>query len=102
MSDRLEAFRALVYDGVAKALAEDGYCKSYEGSIAYNVTCPCYFAREQPVHHHLELHCYVLGPQRHYTWHATSVDELFDAAERDLRKWIAELVEAESDLMEGP
>lgn len=88
---QLERFHSLVHRGVEAALRVDGHCKSYEGRIELLVEVPSYHEREALTHWTLTLHCYVLGPGRHYTWHATSEDDLFRVATRDVQGWIEEL-----------
>lgn len=93
----LAEFRGLVFGGIEKSLAQSSHCKGYEGRIEYGVALPSYFEakheREVPPEHQLCLHCYVLGPSRHYKWTAPSLDQVFENATADVRKWIAELAE---------
>jgi len=91
----LHDFRELVYAGVQQALAKDGHCKHYEGTVEYTVVCPSYFERDAHCVHQLELDCYVLGPSRHYKWAGARVEELFARATADVQTWIAENAEEE-------
>lgn len=87
--DRLAAFRARVYEGVAARLKYDGHCKRYEGTVS--VAFPNYFEHldgEEWVE--VRLSCYVLGPSRHYSWLGDTLDEALDKAFADLESWIGE------------
>lgn len=87
----LSSFQVLVYDGVARALKEDPYCKSYEGTIELVISLPDYFQRDKkPGHVELNLHCYVLGPSRHYSWSGYDVAAVFAEATEDVMGWINE------------
>lgn len=37
-----------------------------------------------------KLHCYVIGPSRHYEWRGRTMDEALDKAEADINTWIEE------------
>jgi hypothetical protein len=98
VTDELEAFRALVFRGIKRALEIDSHCKAYEGAIM--VMLPSYFANQgsgilyEPVHaYELHLACYVLGPSRSYKWKAATLSEAIRAATVDVERWIAELEE---------
>jgi hypothetical protein len=88
---KLDAFRALVFRGVAKALARNGHCKGYEGAIS--VHFPSYLDVEDGDCNEVQvdLHCYVLGPSRHYSWRGPTLAKALDAAAKDVRRWIKEL-----------
>lgn len=93
---RFAALRAELFQAIATSLAEDGHCKSYEGALA--IHCPNYFedkAATEQDHGWLrddawgiELHCYLLGPNRHYRWAGSSFEEVLHKAETDIRAWI--------------
>ncbi len=91
--NRFTEFQKLVRRGVEEALAQDGHCKHYEGRITLTVEVPPYAEAYTGAHTHwtMRLDCYVLGPARHYTWHAVNEDDLFRIATRDVEGWIAEL-----------
>jgi hypothetical protein len=36
----------------------------------------------------VELHCYVLGPHRHYKWNGSTLGEALRKATRDVKRWI--------------
>lgn len=92
MSDNIQQFRDLVYKGVARALELYGHCKSYEGAI--DIHYPGYHHKDGKGDYYVELHCYVLGPSRHYTWWGDSVDDALSKATVDVQKWILEMEEA--------
>lgn len=93
---RFRALRAEVFAAIAKELAEDGHCKSYEGAMT--IEFPNYFEDEATKSHYgwmehgawsIHLHCYLIGPNRHYTWAGKSFEEVLHKAETDIRAWIA-------------
>jgi len=90
--ERLEAFRQMAFRGIKHSLEEDGSCKIYEGEVV--VRYPNYF-EERDVERRmtLELHCYVLGPSRHYSWHGATLSEALDKAFADLVQWVKEEME---------
>lgn len=82
---------------VMKAISEIDLsygCKSYEGTFEWNVCYPNYFEDETGdsgvCSFVLTLHCYVLGPARHYNWSGKTMDEVLDKAEKDIYEWIGE------------
>ena len=92
---KLEELRAFVFAEIARCLEEDGHCKSYEGALSVHL--PNYFEDAATQHDYgwyreaawnIELHCYLVGPNRHYTWAGTTFDEALTKAETDIRAWI--------------
>lgn len=83
------AMREFVYRYIAKSLEEDGHCKSYEGAWEFAALWPSYFEKEKPTEYCLTLHCYLLGPNRHYDWIAATPGECIANAWKDVRKWSA-------------
>jgi hypothetical protein len=90
---KIDEFRALVFDGIETCLRVDGHCKSYEGTV--EVKYPNYFERTSENQCVVTLHCYVLGPSRHYTWFGTTLDEALDRAFADVRQWVDDAKKAE-------
>lgn len=93
---RFVAIRAELFLAIARLLAEDGHCKSYEG--AFKIHAPNYFEESAAVSDHgwlredawaIELHCYLIGPNRHYRWSGRTFAEALQKAEIDIRAWIA-------------
>lgn len=68
--------------------------KSYEGAFDLVVAFPGYFDEcvptNEPDFYQIKLHCYVMGPARHYFWESTSLKEAVRMARNDINKWIAE------------
>ena len=66
------SIRRKVATYIGKALEEDGYCKSYEGTWELLVSYPDYFedetATSNPDFYQITLHCYVIGPHTQYDW----------------------------------
>lgn len=82
--------------GIKKALTIDCSCKSYEGFMELVIEFPDYFEMDRskedaPNQYVIRLHCYVLGPARHYEWRGRTLDEALDAAEKEISMWIAEV-----------
>lgn len=90
--DYLTQLRRMLFDHLAWLLARDSYAKRYEGT--FEVCFPSYFddngSSGDPEPWGLNLHCYVTGPSRHYTWRAASMSECLDAARLDIEKWMIE------------
>lgn len=40
----------------------------------------------------IRLHCYLLGPHRHYEWTENTLLEAVNRAKQDIDKWISEEV----------
>lgn len=82
---------------LAKAIAVEialGYGhKSYEGTWEISYGFPDYFddptADAPPEAVKIQLHCYVVGPGRHYQWYGKDFDEAFEKCKADVEKWLA-------------
>ena len=89
---RFKALRKAVMDAIAEELREDGHCKSYEGAFELIVGYPNFFEDEAatsgPDSCCIRLHCYVLGPSRHYDWIGKTFSEALDKAEKEVKSWI--------------
>lgn len=88
---RFENLRAKVFGAIAAQLAIDPYCKSYEGAFEIVMGWPDYFEDEQMTAQpwvHIILHCYVLGPARHYEWKGRTFAEALNKAEKEIDGWI--------------
>lgn len=77
---------------IARALKLDGVHKSYEGAIELHL--PGYFGNAM---FRIILHCYVLGPTRHYEWTGVSLHEALASANKDVTEWEDEVQAVESD-----
>ena len=91
---QFELLRAKTFEGIKKALAIDSHCKSYEG--AFEVLClyTDYFEDSQAIAKPevvIRLHCYVLGPSRHYEWKGKTFAEALAKADYDITYWIKQL-----------
>lgn len=90
---RFLALRRRVMQAIRRALEEGFYCKSCEGTFELRVGYPDYFDGEhtdKPDFFKIVLHCYVLGPSRHYEWTGKSFKEALDSAEKEIETWIRE------------
>lgn len=90
--ERFMRLRQIVMKAIEEQLQIDSHCKSYEGAFEWSVCYPNYFedenAEQGPCYYMLTLHCYVLGPTRHYEWHGKTMDEVLDKAEGEIDSWI--------------
>lgn len=93
---RFLALRLRVMQAIRRELERENSCKSYEGTFEILVGYPDYFDREydnkpdQPDFYLIRLHCYVLGPGRHYEWKGRTLKNALDKAEKDINQWIRE------------
>lgn len=91
--ERFKRLRKLVMKAISEIDLSDG-CKSYEGTFEWTVCYPNYFGDETgdsgACFFVLVLHCYVLGPGRHYEWTGKTMDEALKKAEKDICRWIGE------------
>ena len=91
-NSRFEALRKMVMEAIRKELEIDCCCKSYEGVFEWYACYPSYFddpeAKAEPELYVLTLHCYVLGPGRHYGWRGRTKAEVLDKAEREIKSWL--------------
>ena len=92
---RFFALRKRLFDAIREALAEDNHCKSYEGAFEITQCFPNYFDYEYETGNGclfvIELHCYVVGPNRHYRWDGKTFEEALGKAERQIDSWLREL-----------
>jgi hypothetical protein len=89
---RIEKLREKVFDHIKKSLEECGHCKSYEGAV--RIVYPTYFTRGDPDCWGLELHCYLIGPSRHYEWRGNILAVCIDKAEKDINHWTSQEYQA--------
>ena len=91
--ERFDRLRQRVMRAVEYELElNDGYCKSYEGTFEVTMSFPEYFQDETgtkpPDFVSITLHCYVLGPHRHYTWEGPTFLDALRKAEAEIDSWI--------------
>ena len=90
--DPLVRLRSKLFQYIQKSLEEDGHCKSYEGT--FEIRMPSYFEDSHNPQNGdewtLALHCYVIGPSRHYEWQGKTMAEAISKAEKDINQWCAE------------
>ena len=76
-------------------LKDDCGHKSYEGTWELTVSYPSYFEDDTfnapPESFIVQLHCYVLGPGRHYSWSGKNWMEALKKCQRDIKLWTREL-----------
>jgi hypothetical protein len=88
---RFLALRRRVMQAIRRELEEDPCYKSYEGTFELLASYPDYFDGEytdEPDFFKIVLHCYVLGPARHYEWTGKTFKEALDSAEGEIDSWI--------------
>lgn len=92
--DRFHALRSRLFGMIKQALAEDPCCKNYEGCLEVLGEYPTYFddnlAEQPPDFYRIRLHCYVIGPSRHYDFVGKTFTECLDKFEAFLAECEAE------------
>lgn len=92
IKQRFQRLRQLVMLAIKARLSEDPCCKSYEGTFEWLVSFPSYFedgeGTKDPDSYCLLLHCYVLGPARHYKWCGATPEEALAEAEKEIKIWL--------------
>lgn len=87
---KLQELRELLFDGIEMAIESGvGHHKSYEGAI--EISFPNYFDERQQTftsNYALTIHCYVLGPNRHYTFEGNTLEEAINQAMEHVREWV--------------
>lgn len=67
---------------------EDDCHKSYDGTWELRVAYPNYFedetANAEPDYYSIQLHCYAIGPSRHYEWTGRTFEEALRKCEFDV------------------
>ncbi len=88
------SIRQTVASYICDYLKEDYGHKSYEGTWELLVSYPSYFEDETatscPDFYQITLHCYVLGPGRHYDWHGKTWTEALKKCKNDIERWVKE------------
>lgn len=83
--------RKQVADYISWYLEEDCGHKSYEGTWEVLVSYPNYFeddsATAPPDFYRVTLHCYIIGPHRHYDWDGKTFGEALKKCQRDIDRW---------------
>ena len=94
MTDRQHflSLRRRLFRLIREQLREDPCCKSYEGSIEVSLEYPNYFedngAEEtRPSRCCIIVHCYVLGPFRHYKFEGNTMRIALDKLEAQIKDW---------------
>lgn len=91
---RAEVIRTV---NLIRASGEPG--KSYEGCFELQYRFPdasdCWDGIiNKPDNVNIVLHCYLLGPARHYEWSGTSLSEALDKCEAEVLPWVREELRA--------
>lgn len=88
---RFHALRKRLFRDIEQALEDDGYCKPYEGIFEITTCYPSYFEEgNAPEHYVIVLHCYVIGPARHYEWRGKTLEAALDKCEAEINGWLEE------------
>ena len=67
--------------------------KSYDGDMSVEY----FIGYDGEEKYKVELHCYLIGPSRHYSWSGKTLNAALNKAEKDINKWIAEANELYAD-----
>lgn len=98
-NERYRKLRRAVMAAIDDYMQDDWGHKSYEGTFEVLVGYPNYFEDEKgeqgPNYYRITLHCYVLGPSRHYDWDGETFGEALKKAEKEIYSWIGEVAEDE-------
>ena len=96
---RFDNLRQRTAKAIARSLKIDPAHKSYEGTWEVEVSFPNYFEDAfgcaLPDFVEIRLHCYVLGPSRHYRWIGNNFLDALRKAEAEVDSWSEELKEDE-------
>ena len=88
---RFIALRRRLFRMIRQELERDDHCKSYEGCLEVMTEYPNYFedneAEMGPSYVKITLHCYVLGPHRHYDFEGKTMGEALDKLEETITGW---------------
>lgn len=93
---KLHALQRDLFRAIDQELAQDGHHKSYEGMFSVTCEWPNRFAYGDAAPETIgptwwvTLHCYVIGPSRHYQWSGTTFNEAWERCEHSVREWIAQ------------
>lgn len=95
---RFLTLRSRVMDAIREQLKISCSCKRYEGTFDLTFSLPDFFdyienGASEPDYCTIYLHCYVIGPGRHYEWRGKSFADALDKCEEDINKWISEIEE---------
>ena len=86
------ALRRRLADYIEWYLKEDCGHKSYEGTWELLCSYPSYFEDENasspPNFYRITLHCYIIGPSRHYHWDGNTWEDALEKCKRDVDSWI--------------
>lgn len=90
---RFDRLRERTANAIAYELQHNGgACKSYEGTWEVLTSFPDYFQDETGTADadfvEITLHCYVLGPHRHYKWQGPTFLDAVKKAEAEVESWI--------------
>ncbi len=88
---RFIALRCRLFRMIRQERGQDDYCKSYEGCVEVMTEYPNYFEDNEaelgPSYVKITLHCYVLGPYRHYELEGKTMEEALDKLEETIAGW---------------
>jgi len=91
LEDDVEAFRALVWQGVRTAIESGRGVQPYEGALHLG-WAPFLRMHSRRGRYSLHLSCSVFGgPTNHYAWRGRTWGEVFRKATADVEHWISEI-----------
>ena len=90
--ERFRKLRKMVAEEINRRVEQGFEHKSYEGTWEITLCYPDAFEDPKGVGSfdlaNVTLHCYVLGPHRHYTWKGYTMEEALKRCEKDITEWI--------------
>lgn len=96
---RFDELREMVDKAVKHAWAHGAPGKSYEGvwelHIEYPSTDGGGAKQRPPFFWEITLHCYLIGPYRHYKWRGKTFKDALDKCYEDVVAWCAEEMDDE-------
>lgn len=96
--ERFCRLRKTVARTIDEYLKEDCGHKSYEGTWELLISFPNFFedetAEAKPDFYQIKLHCYIVGPGRHYEWSGKNWNDALKKCKKDVYEWCREDGEA--------
>ena len=88
---RFLAIRSRLFNLIQRSLEEDPFGKSYDGCLEVMAEYPNYYedeyAESGPTYYCITLHCYVLGPHRHYEFTGKTMKDALDKLDKTITEW---------------
>ena len=96
---QIEILRKMVFEAIGRERERGEPGKSYEGIFEIHFEYPDQLsdieADEKPCYCEIVLHCYLIGPSRHYRWKGRTMEESLKLCKKDIKEWCKEVYENE-------